>query len=565
MLLTESIISKDRNPNIYILANSEVKSIKYQDFKHVSDTLLNGKQDIQLRLLEPIDGEDNVVKINGEFYFRFEKQAALYNSIIEVISHGKVMGKLQYQDYNPVVKNTKTNGLNQIENITRYSILKYQFNTWPTSFAVKRIEQKVCDETLFEWTTSKSPKGKKISYTLFVSSDFLFKDSLKLVTKYTNDTTLLFTEKLPSGKYYWKVTATDGEFFIDGFNSKNVFEKVTCTYLPNSISEILILKKNGSPYVLNQTISIEKNAKLIIEKGVEIRLDTGVNILVHGNFMARGTRESPIVFRPMQKAKAWGYFYFFNTKADFDYTSILEGKINSKYTDLSIRNTSINIKKKRLVFGVNRNPIIWTHHGSFLLENSIIDGKGTGEGINTNFSKSIVRNSTFINLPDAIEFICVDEGLIENCMIKNSPDDAIDLNACHNIIVRNNVILNNSDKGISVGKEQYGHSSNILIDNNIILGNNIGIAVKDSSFAVVKNNLFYENKIGISVYRKDTSSIGGDAEINNNVFYKNSTAISADGFSNIRVGVNISDGILPFGTTKISSNLADSIDVSIYF
>ena len=97
------------------------------------------------------------------------------------------------------------------------------------------------------------------------------------------------------------------------------------------------------------------------------------------------------------------------------------------------------------------------------------------------------------------------------------------------------------------------------------MGNNIGIAVKDSSFAVVKNNLFYENKIGISVYRKDPTSIGGDAEINNNVFYKNSTAISADGFSNIRAGINISDGILPFGKTKISSNLADSIDVAIDF
>ena len=50
----------------------------------------------------------------------------------------------------------------------------------------------------------------------------------------------------------------------------------------------------------------------------------------------------------------------------------------------------------------------------------------------------------------------------------------------------------------------------------------------------------------------ESTSIGGDAEINNNVFYKNSTAISADGFSNIRVGINISDGILPFGKTKIS-------------
>ena len=159
----------------------------------------------------------------------------------------------------------------------------------------------------------------------------------------------------------------------------------------------------------------------------------------------------------------------------------------------------------------------------------------------------------------------MDEGLIENCVVKNSPDDAIDMNACHNIIVRNNFIFNNSDKGISVGKEQYGHSSNILIENNTFIGNNIGVAVKDSSFAVVKNNRFYENKIGISLYRKDTASIGGNAEIYNNIFYKNSFAIRVDTFSKIIVGTNISDGILPFGKTKVSSALSDSINLILDF
>ena len=77
---------------------------------------------------------------------------------------------------------------------------------------------------------------------------------------------------------------------------------------------------------------------------------------------------------------------------------------------------------------------------------------------------------------------------------------------------------------------------------------------------MVKNNHFYENKIGISLYRKDTASMGGNAEIYNNIFYKNSFAIRADYFSKTTVGTNISDSILPFGKTEINEHLADSVN-----
>ena len=50
---------------------------------------------------------------------------------------------------------------------------------------------------------------------------------------------------LDPGKYYWKVTATDGEFFVDGFNSKNVFEKVNCSILPSTISKNIVLQKTA--------------------------------------------------------------------------------------------------------------------------------------------------------------------------------------------------------------------------------------------------------------------------------------------------------------------------------
>ena len=65
--------------------------------------------------------------------------------------------------------------------------------------------------------------------------------------------------------------------------------------------ENIVLQKSGSPYLLNQTLTIEKGIDFAIENGVEIRLDTGVNILVHGSLFASGAKESSVVFCPKQK------------------------------------------------------------------------------------------------------------------------------------------------------------------------------------------------------------------------------------------------------------------------
>ena len=108
-------ISKGQGPNTYILTTSDNKSIKYQDFTGKSDELITGKHDIQLRLVEPVAGQANVVEVNGKLYFQFKKGAPLYSSITEVVSGGKVVGQLQYQDYKakePIkkAKKAKTKG-----------------------------------------------------------------------------------------------------------------------------------------------------------------------------------------------------------------------------------------------------------------------------------------------------------------------------------------------------------------------------------------------------------------------------------------------------------------------
>ena len=72
LLLKGAEVSKGQGPNTYILTTSDGKSIKYQDFTGKSDELIAGKHDIQLRLVEPVAGQANVVKVNGKLYFQFK-------------------------------------------------------------------------------------------------------------------------------------------------------------------------------------------------------------------------------------------------------------------------------------------------------------------------------------------------------------------------------------------------------------------------------------------------------------------------------------------------------------
>ena len=78
--------------------------------------------------------------------------------------------------------------------------------------------------------------------------------------------------------------------------------------------------------------------------------------------------------------------------------------------------------------------------------------------------------------------------MISNNLVYYSADDAIDLNSCSNILIEKNTLINKFDKGILLvdwGNDfvtEHGRSNNINIINNIIfLGNNVGVAIKDSS------------------------------------------------------------------------------------
>jgi spore coat protein H len=404
-----------------------------------------------------------------------------------------------------------------------YALLQKQFNEQPLSFYVHRFKQTQTDTVTFKWEKSKHKANKNITYTLAYGTDFLLLDSSK-TTYVTNITDTFYKlNSLKNGKYYWKVSSTDGNFITEGFNTKNILIFNSGTLVSTNINSNTTFTKEGSPYVIKENLTIGENATLTINPGVEIHLKQNVKISCNGNIFASGTREEPIYFMPDNTSKNWSHIYFYEKAKTgyFKHVHLKDGIINFKETEVTLDSSSITINNKNLVEGEKRSALIWGLKGKLNVLNSTLEGNGTGEGMVVYFVDATTENSSFNNMPDAIEYIQTDKGIIRNNLVRNSPDDAIDLNACNNVIIEKNILINNSDKGVSIGTEQYGPSkSGVVVQNNLFINNKTCVSVKDSSFALVKNNTMINNRKGLYAYRKRSDyKLGGAIKAENNLFY----------------------------------------------
>jgi len=442
-----------------------------------------------------------------------------------------------------------------------YKLLQKQFTKQPLSFNVFRFDKIQTDVVTFKWQKSVHPANKNISYVLSYGTDFLLTDSSK-TTYIANITDTFYTLKkqLPEETYFWKITGFDGEYYTDGFNTKNVLTVKKGTVFPATISQSMTLKEANSPYTVNRSTTIKQGVTLTIEAGTEIHLKEGVNIECYGNILANGTAKKPIIFMPDNTSSEWGYIYFYETakKGIFRHTTLLEGTLNAKSTELTFENSSILINDKFMGNGwENRKVLIYSNDCKVHIKNSTFKGNGEGEGMVLFYGEATTENSYFENVPDAIEYIQMNKGIIRNNLVINSPDDAIDLNACNNILIEQNILLNNKDKAISIGTEQYGASiKNIQIKNNLIVRNKTAIAIKDSSVAHISNNTLFKNINGINAYRKRKDyNLGGSAFIRNTIFEKNKkTNAWADEWSSVSVNNSVVNSKVLAGKANFQAN-----------
>lgn len=406
---------------------------------------------------------------------------------------------------------------------------------FPLSFEVYKTAPQL--SVPFDIAWKKAADSLEVTYKVYLSKDKLFeKEGTRIFD--TNEGRITISEELELGTYYWKVVAHKGDLNCDGFNSRNSLELRRGTTLPDEVKDTVVLNMESSPYIVPSHMKIHKTGHLILKEGVVLLMGDNAEIEVHGGLQSLGKENNPVLIEPLNAGSYFNSIYFHSSSSEnlIEHTQIREGLINTKRSKLSINYVDIDIKNRPMQFGTKRPSIIWGWYGDIDIDNLVLRGNKKGEGININWAKAKVSNSYFYDVPDAIEYINVSDGVIDNNIVVQSPDDAIDLNGCANILISNNTLVDCADKGISVGAEQYGKSVGIRIVNNKVLGNKIGLSVKDSSNVVSANNIYAFNDMAFKAYVKQKSyALGGEIVSSEDCIYDNSKANYTDAKSVINI------------------------------
>jgi len=122
----------------------------------------------------------------------------------------------------------------------RYNNLQYQFTNVAKSFKAKRTKKEYyhTEDILFCWTPTTDPNGHQITYSLFYGVNKNLNDGSANIIYSISDTSYLITENLDEGKYYWKVVATDGNYYVEGYDNYNFF------HVSNSAENVVVNEIN---------------------------------------------------------------------------------------------------------------------------------------------------------------------------------------------------------------------------------------------------------------------------------------------------------------------------------
>lgn len=304
----------------------------------------------------------------------------------------------------------------------------------------------------------------------------------------------------------------------------------------------------GASYALDADLLIPPGVTLRVPAGVTLRMPAGRNLRVRGALQIEGTAEAPVRIVGRDGAR-WGAISFERPDAP----SVLRHLVVRQATrgadpvlfPYAISGLDATLRIEHLDIEQCDGPI-FCRGGSIELRSSRLHTAYTGDCINVKRGAALTEDCDFLgnNAPDtdAIDYDGVVGGVIRNCRIHRflGPNcDAIDIGEeARDILIEDNRIYFNSDKGVSVGQ-----GSSALLRNNLVVGCALGVGIKDTgSLAVVDGNTFVDCDIGVDVYEKNFGVGGGSARVTNTVFSGSRIApVQVDGLSRLAVSYSLSD------------------------
>jgi hypothetical protein len=358
-----------------------------------------------------------------------------------------------------------------------------------------------------------------------------------------------------------------------------VYESTGDCIIPETITTDLTLSKECSPYLSQGDITVDSGATLTIEPGVEIRMAEKGSMFVYGNIQAIGTETERILFTkdPMHQDGRWGAICLINCSevSNFAYVTIehaSEGPLPIReIAAISAFHSDINLDHL-IIEDIYHDPVLG-RYSNIVMTNSSLHSEIAGTNlINVKYGYGRVENCTFRGdkYPDtdAIDYDDVEDGIIKNCKIYNNlgyNSDAIDIGEqATNIFIDSVLIINMSDKGISVGQQ-----STATVKNCVIVNCNLGFGVKDSSTIHIDHCTVYGTGKPVACFEKNPGEAGGNAFVRNSVLSNSyDTTFWIDKRSTGQIYYSISDNdALPGDATNLYGNpvFKDPTDYDFHF
>ncbi len=396
--------------------------------------------------------------------------------------------------------------------------------------------------------------------SLFIN-DVLVTDTTAPGFYYTN-VPLRITAKPDVGSQFmgWQETSQDScdiTISLSGDSTLTaIFEPLQQSMIAQMIVESTTLRSSDSPYHAQGDVIIASEATLTVEAGVELLMPSEASLIVRGALHMKGSETSPVVLRSHDNTQ-WGGLYFENSSApsSIEHTQILGATHGGDplHQKAAISGLNAHISLQDVLLDVTALPI-YVESSHLLIDNiSIQTPIIYDDFINVRLGHAEIRNSTFRGGTEAIDVDIIDCDQVESAYIignkfYNVNGDAIDFgDGSRGAVIQNNQIFGCLDKGISIGENTHA-----TIERNLILDCLEGIAIKDSSYAILNQNTLYGNETAIACYEK-TLTLGGATAFVVNTIMANSTeqAYRLDPLSSLQFNHSLSNTQLLPGVQNI--------------
>ncbi len=233
---------------------------------------------------------------------------------------------------------------------------------------------------------------------------------------------------------------------------------------------------------IGSTIEIPREYTVEFRPGLRLEMAKGASLILYGDLESKGTAFSPVTIGGVDGTRDWGSLVVQGTRMH-------PSKVRLEHTTFRGGTGAQNARSHFTGAFAVTDGVVTVRNSRFLDLNA-------EDGINLRYSRVDFQNNLVRNSPDDVVDLDFCEGVAIGNLVEDGGGDGIDMSGSR-MKIEQNRIRRCADKGISVGE-----GTTVEIRDNLIYNCRTGIASKDGSFAKIIDNGLARVAVGLALYRK---------------------------------------------------------------